>query len=329
MSAPAEAGWPFLLARGRRAGYRSLLVPDFLASVPAVLTESLGATTSRGARHEELLELPAFGAVRCVYRTERLIGGGDGGRASLDEHGRPLEFLYGVAVRPQGGAGGEVGEGDLDDARGDALATYHRFLADEAGFVMERSEPRPLSGYDVAKLGQSTPHEPVLTEAQPPTSYSQAAATDPRPPALQSSRPPPLVLIGAVVACAAVALTLWLALFREGEENAEPEVVSVDLARPEVDGVLCLPGAKVVQEAEVTTDGATQVVYHWEIPENDYVSDPGRLVFEHAGTQPARKILTPPPLSLSLGQKHQTIRFVVEEPNEKTAKLGYTLTCAD
>ncbi|MEY2441521.1 MAG: trehalose/maltose transport system substrate-binding protein [bacterium] len=147
-------GWPFLVARGRRVGYRTVLAPPFL---PGVHAEALGRATGAlpGAAAPQIVEVddPQAGRLSVGYRSQQLTGADlaeiprgelltDDRDQLLDEHGRPLEIVYGVVAREPLEA--PLHPGDLATAREQAIASYGRFLADEDGHRVEASTPFAL-----------------------------------------------------------------------------------------------------------------------------------------------------------------------------------------
>ncbi len=172
-------GWAFLVARGRRASYRTVLAPDFLVArgLHAVLAESLqGSGVVAG--EVRMVTLPAAGAEPAAahYTVQRVTradvnGAGQGDELLTDEHGRPLEMLYGVVtLDPQSKA---LTEDDLRTARIQALASYARFLANEDDFTVDRSSARALRASRAA-----------------PATVPHLAAT-PRPPTIEPATPEP------------------------------------------------------------------------------------------------------------------------------------------
>lgn len=138
-------GWAFLVARGRRASYRTVLAPDFLVArgLHVVLAESLqgSGVVAGGVR---MVTLPDAGVEQTTahYTVQRVTradvnGLGQSDALLTDEHGRPLEMLYGVLTRdPQSKT---LAEEDMRAARTQALSAYGRFLANEDDFTVERS----------------------------------------------------------------------------------------------------------------------------------------------------------------------------------------------
>jgi len=135
--------WPFLVARGRRVGYRVVLAPDFLVHNRQhhLLAEHVGAgPTGPGGR--SVVEVPAtgFGPLVVTYREEPAGAAellpGSAPDTLRDRHGRPLELLYGVVTA---GPPEPVDDRDLAEARDAAIEAYRRFLADEEGADVQPS----------------------------------------------------------------------------------------------------------------------------------------------------------------------------------------------
>jgi hypothetical protein len=166
----AEAGWAFLVARGRRRGYRTILAPAFVAdrNEQGVLTEGVRSDgdQSRVTRIDHVVA-PTAGPLTLTYRTHRLLyddldatgpdDGGDGEHAAddlvTDDHGRPLDLLYGFVLAARNVD--RVDEADLRVAKDQGLQAYRRFLADEDAFTVQTSQRFPLrsliqTGEDVA-----------------------------------------------------------------------------------------------------------------------------------------------------------------------------------
>src|ERR1700730_11400892 len=122
-------GWAFLVARGRHRGYRSLLVPDFLAGTDqsGILTDAVsGDVAASSPPRIKSIKTSSMGEMTVIYRTHRLtysdleraleaVDKSADGHAPdevvTDEHGRPLDLLFGFVVRDQGIS--EAREADL------------------------------------------------------------------------------------------------------------------------------------------------------------------------------------------------------------------------
>src|ERR1700754_1951144 len=138
-------GWPFLISRGRRAGYRTLLAPAPLVTDGnyAVLADHVEPDAVLDQPGVIDLTTPSGPPISVVHATHRVTGADLGqANAPKDEHGRPLHLLYGFVcprartIRPD--------ETDLRTALTAALATYRSFLEDEKGFTVQAGEPFPL-----------------------------------------------------------------------------------------------------------------------------------------------------------------------------------------
>ena len=206
--------WPFLVARGRRVGYRVVLAPDFLVRNRQhhLLAEHVGAGPA-GPDGRSVVELPTtgFGPVVVTYREEQaaaaeLLPGSE--RDTLrDRHGRPLELLYGVvtAGRPE-----PVDDRDLAEARHAAIEAYRRFLADEEGADVQ---PSPGSAPHAAP-----PAPPAVARPGRPV-----PARRPAPPAWSGGRR--WVVAAAAVVAVVVAVLLGGRLFA-GDGDGDPAAVT-------------------------------------------------------------------------------------------------------
>ncbi|MCA1568926.1 MAG: extracellular solute-binding protein [Chloroflexi bacterium] len=141
-------GCAFLVARGRRTVYRTALAPGFLvdADLQHLLAQESGTTAGR-SRLTEAGD-SRTGVFSIGYRSEQLADGAldaegsEGVGALTDEHGRPLEIIYGIVARDA--LEEPLDAEDLQTARTQALQTYARFLADETAHRVESSEPFSL-----------------------------------------------------------------------------------------------------------------------------------------------------------------------------------------
>jgi hypothetical protein len=138
----AAEGWPFLVARGRRTGYRTLLAPAFLAAPhgPEILAESANGDGVRPGDVRRLdLGLSDAGSMTLWFTVEPLTS-----PELRDEHGRQLELLYGIVAR--GPLEGDVDDDDMRTARSEAHETFGRLLDGEEDFRIERCRPHRLRG---------------------------------------------------------------------------------------------------------------------------------------------------------------------------------------
>jgi hypothetical protein len=139
--------WPFLVGRGRHEGYQTLLAPSFL--VERNMNEALSDATPSvpvGVLGRSEVSCTGLGSLALTYTTEGISTGGVGSANGVgectDEHGRPLEMLYGVVAREP--LSDTVTVSDLQRAREDALEAYWAFLAREDDFSVGVSQPYSL-----------------------------------------------------------------------------------------------------------------------------------------------------------------------------------------
>ncbi|GAA2962986.1 PASTA domain-containing protein [Actinokineospora diospyrosa] len=126
-------GWPFLVARGRVAGYRVVLAPDFVlrGGSAGALVSTVDATVP-DSEPPRVVRVDA--ELSAVYRTRRITPpdiGLDGDRV-LDHAGRPLVLTYGFVARTP--LFTEIADSDVQRAWSAATAAYRRFLLAEAEF---------------------------------------------------------------------------------------------------------------------------------------------------------------------------------------------------
>ncbi|MEN3609795.1 PASTA domain-containing protein [Plantactinospora sp. ZYX-F-223] len=251
-AAPARSGWPFLVGRGRDAGYRMLLTPSALAArndsdgLLAAVTGEVPADAP-----PVVADVGPGGALCVVYRTLRPSTADTGATGSgrptplLDRAGRPLVLAYGFVCR--GGRVTRVDEADLRYAREVALDAFRRFHADEAAYRTAVSEPYPLRSEVVGRPagragdgGHARSAPPGQPRSGSPGQEAPSVAAW-RPDALPPSgrdrngRPrPPTLLLGLCALLLVLGGTgLWLA-------TRPPEVP--------VPGIVGLPEADAVRD---------------------------------------------------------------------------------
>ncbi len=144
MTMPSQA-WPFLISRGRRAGYRTLLAPLPLLTdyEYAVLEDHVQPSAIEDQPDVIDLVTRAGRPISVVHATHRVTAT-DLGQSSdpKDEHGRPLQLLYGFVCSHAGTL--KPDQTDLRAARAAALEVYRRFLEDEDEFPLGTGRPFPL-----------------------------------------------------------------------------------------------------------------------------------------------------------------------------------------
>jgi hypothetical protein len=218
-------GWAFLVARGRRQGYRTRLVPGVLKDLgmPGLVEDSAGAQGEPGIGTVVRHVATPRGQVAIVYRTHRIRPGdlADSG-AAFDEHGRPLDVIYGfVCLAP---VTHTPEDADLDSAYRQALESYRRFLADESGFVTETSLAFPLRS----------------TIAPAPAERPATVPPRPVPPRIA-------VVVGAAAVVTAVVVAL-LSLVVRGTDRPELDLTGTWTGRVEP----ARPGGPVPRRVAVT-----------------------------------------------------------------------------
>lgn len=186
--------WPFLIGRGRNAGYRVVVVPDFMADDES--TSALSAATGTvqlpadAACIRELRGL-ASGPVSVVYRSFNPRGADFGlsDRGELtDGFGRLIRVTEGFVVRAAIGAAPlEVSVADLERAHAEAAGAYRDFWQQDQGYQRRTAGPYPLGPGASAhhssppvQLVAATPwtREPLsLPEDQQPTDTSALIST--------------------------------------------------------------------------------------------------------------------------------------------------------
>jgi hypothetical protein len=253
----AARGWPFLIARGRHRGYRTVLAPDFLAkrNLQGVLSDSAtGDGLEPGRARTAEVDAPAVGPMTLCFRIERVNAADVNGHLpdedaiATDEHGRPLEILYGVVAR--GRLSGRVHDGDLGAARSQALRSYRRFLEQEDAFDVDASPAFSLRG--VTAMVPAAPAPPRRTTTALPTRPAPAPA--PAPPPAAERRPAIGALATVAVAAVLLLLVVWWAFLR-------PSPTTVDVA----DASAQCNANGVTLSATVSANKATTVTYHWEL----------------------------------------------------------------
>ena len=165
---PQTQAWPFLVGRGRYEGYQTLLAPSFL--VEHDMHESLSEATPSvppGVLGRAEVSCPGVGSLALTYTTDGIATGSDSTNRVgewTDEHGRPLEMLYGVVA--QAPLSDTLTISDLRRAREEALEAYRSFLAREDDYTVRISQPYSLPNKHLAA--------PIATSSR----RAEAAASD-------------------------------------------------------------------------------------------------------------------------------------------------------
>ncbi|GLY40001.1 hypothetical protein Amsp01_060240 [Amycolatopsis sp. NBRC 101858] len=142
--------WPFLIARGRRRGYSTLLVPGFL--------REHGFLEATATPLDEVPSRTAATPHGVLVWAEHPVTTAEAGGEPRDEYGRPLVLLHGFLC-PDGDP--VAAPAALPRTEAAALSVYQRFLADEEGFRAERSESFAIEVAELARPRVSPPAEPA------------------------------------------------------------------------------------------------------------------------------------------------------------------------
>jgi hypothetical protein len=148
-----ENAWPFLIGRSRNAGYRVVVVPDFMedAASTNALSGATGAVNlpADAASVRELRGL-ASGPVSIVYRSFNPRGDdfglGDRRGELTDGFGRMIRVAEGFVVRRTVGEAAplEVGLADLERAHAEVAGAYREFWEQDRAYVRRTSGAYPL-----------------------------------------------------------------------------------------------------------------------------------------------------------------------------------------
>ena len=209
--------WPFLISRGRRTPFRTVVVPGVSSATdlaPVMLDAAGGAPTPAGHARFRVIERPGADNLALAFRVVRpdaVETGGDG-EPLRDEHSRPIYLIEGVLrTLPEGTAADRprpcVPLGALQAAHEHNVPVFRRFWqADRYQFAPARS--RALT------FPAATPEEQVEWDIRPPIRMRgthQVPAKPEQDPAPPSAPDPPdpsrrhglwwgclVVLLGAV-----------------------------------------------------------------------------------------------------------------------------------
>ncbi|GAA4585033.1 hypothetical protein GCM10023194_26530 [Planotetraspora phitsanulokensis] len=198
--------WPFLVARGRRLGYRTLLAPGFLiaAGEHGVLDDTVVPDTREDRATVVETETPSGRRISIVHATHIVTaedvadpGTPPAERAPRDTHSRPLQLIYGFVY--VGGGAAPPGPDDLRICREASLSAYRRFLADEEAFRVEAGH-----GFALRSHGDVTEPEEMTPSSMPGIDTTETATNTKRP----SRAGVAILLIGAVTLISVVVLAM-------------------------------------------------------------------------------------------------------------------------
>jgi hypothetical protein len=210
-----------------------------------------------------------------TYRVEPAVAAGlaepgmqDGRAVLLDQHGRPLELLYGLVTT----APVRAGDADLLRARAEAVASYRRFLADEDGGGVRSSAPFTMrEAVPVRRGAVPVPAGPRTVRASgtavspaPSPEADLPVAVDPVPVAPVGRDRAPGDLARGVFALLAALLAVLVALWVGDRSFAPPQEVVVHVqAASETSGRPLCSDVRVV--GTIVADGSAAVSYYWTV----------------------------------------------------------------
>jgi hypothetical protein len=304
-----ESGWPFLVARGRHKGYRTVLAPGFLVDLGLHdrLSEKTGGACSDMRRVE--LDIPQAGWLNVLYCSEPLhdteLNGRGGGEAATDEHGRPLELLYGIVTRAP--LAQPLDQADRSAAREEALGSYRRFLAAEDSFGVESSRALAL------RTAVQTP-EPRIAAADASPSFAGTSQASVRP----------ALAAGIAVVLLGLALLAWQ--LWPGGDKPMPEVrvtgttVTVLGSKSPAE---CAAGGRFALRAVLDADAPRSVTYGWEPPSAFAGPAVGTLKLDGKSAQS----VTATTLQIVPAQLQRPVRLVITKPSAAPRSSEFALRC--
>lgn len=141
-------GFPFVVARGRRVGQRTILAPDFLIETNSsgLLRDSI---TERLASDKSpyIIEVSSasLGPMTLVYRftkvsSEVVYGLGQPGDSLLrDRSGRPIEIAYGLVFRGPSSIVSAIDDMRFEILRTEAFTVFAEFINSEDTWTLGSS----------------------------------------------------------------------------------------------------------------------------------------------------------------------------------------------
>ncbi|GAA4574263.1 hypothetical protein [Planotetraspora kaengkrachanensis] len=196
--------WPFLVARGRRLGYRTILAPGFLISAGehGILDDTVVPDTQEDRATVVETQTSSGHRISIVHATHLVTaedvaepGTAPAERAPRDTHSRPLQLIYGFVC-----AGGGAAPPDPDDlriCREASLSAYRRFLADEEAFRVE-------AGHGFALRSHVREPEEMTRSSMPGIETADTAISTKMP----SRAGVAILLVGAVTLISVVILAM-------------------------------------------------------------------------------------------------------------------------
>jgi len=254
-----EKAWPFLIGRGRDAGYRAVVVPEFMAE--AASTNALTAATGpvdgplpSGAACVRELHGLDVGPISVVYRSFSPHGGDygldDEGELS-DGFGRRIRVTEGLVVRRSAARGAplEICVADLERVHAEVAGAYRDFWELDQAYVRRTAGAIALGDHRSAAV-RLVATEPWRRERerQPGTGSLRpfyAGADREAPPRRSTVRRISL----ATAAAAVVAGIVFAAVLLTRAPHTGPVP-----PRPRPAATACGPASCVSQNSDVTMD---------------------------------------------------------------------------
>lgn len=204
-------GWAFLVARGRRSGYRVLVAPDFLVAAGdhGVLEQVVAAPEGTSSVQLTSAAGRRLSIACATYRvTPAEVSD------PRDEHGRPLRLIYGLV----GTVPLDPAPEQLAAALAESVAAYQHFLAAEGDSPLVRSAARPVraAAGQPAATPPEAPASPPVRVGSPP-----AVATPPGVPGKSGVR------LGALAAAALLAAGVTVLVAARGSGEPQRPVLPV------------------------------------------------------------------------------------------------------
>jgi hypothetical protein len=211
------AGWPFLVARSRNAGYRVIVAPEFMAGsrqdVAAIGWLATGEETDTTEAFVKELKVPAEAPATAVFRNfpahaRDYLPGGNG--LLKDSSGRPIIMTEGFILRLTGTQTTKLWLTTADLSRAHELVkpTFREFWQLEDKYPQQQSQSFPV--------GQVTSGEVPLTliNVQPSSAPASRQASPPPAPAEATRQTQPKRIVLGVVAAILAACLAAIGIYR-------------------------------------------------------------------------------------------------------------------
>lgn len=206
--------WPFLISRGRRTPFRTVVVPDLPGGAadglePVLLDAAGGKPTPEGQLRFRVVERSDADDLALVFRVIRPdpVEAGERRGPLYDAHSRPIYLIEGVlrtlpAVASDGGPRPWVPQGALRTAHEHNVPAFQRFWqTDRYDLAPVRSKALSFPANASAERAQWSVSPPFRVRARRP---AKPDPPPPPPPAVGSRRGRLLLWWGALLVLAVV-----------------------------------------------------------------------------------------------------------------------------